>query len=95
MTAADFTRQDHYLVVVHTTDGLLRSLKENLETTTARQDMAGWYARKDNDQQYQIKAGAELERLGGDREGRSITIGEYMELNFAKGCLQASTQDSD
>eukprot|EP00971_Amphidinium_carterae_P025305 499629-Amphidinium_carterae.1 len=45
--------------------------------------MARWYARKDNDQQYQIKAGAELERLGGDREGRSITIGEYMELRVA------------
>eukprot|EP00971_Amphidinium_carterae_P213926 4245718-Amphidinium_carterae.1 len=72
MTAADFTQQDHYLVVVHTTEDLLRNLKANLESTTSRSDMAGWYSRKDNDLQYQIKAG--LSRLGGDQEGRTITI---------------------
>eukprot|EP00971_Amphidinium_carterae_P020528 404311-Amphidinium_carterae.1 len=83
ITAADFTQQDHYLVIVHTTEDLLRNLKANLETTTQRTDMAGWYARKDNDQQYQIKAGSELERLGGDREGRTIHIGEYIELKIA------------
>eukprot|EP00971_Amphidinium_carterae_P029316 576844-Amphidinium_carterae.1 len=74
MTAADFTQQDHYFVVIHTTEQLLRDLKEELERTYQRSDMAGWYARKDNDNQYQIKAGAELERLGGDRDGRSITV---------------------
>eukprot|EP00971_Amphidinium_carterae_P293485 5826809-Amphidinium_carterae.1 len=61
----------------------MRNLKNNLETTTQRSDMAGWYSRKDNDVQYQIKAGAELARLGGDQEGRTITIGEYMELKVA------------
>eukprot|EP00971_Amphidinium_carterae_P297056 5901382-Amphidinium_carterae.1 len=45
--------------------------------------MAGWYARKDSDHQFQIKAGAELERLGGDMEGRSITVSNYMELKVA------------
>eukprot|EP00971_Amphidinium_carterae_P191799 3805513-Amphidinium_carterae.1 len=43
--------------------------------------MAGWYSRKDNDEQHQIKAGAELERLGGD--ARSITVGNYLELKVA------------
>eukprot|EP00971_Amphidinium_carterae_P278535 5529086-Amphidinium_carterae.1 len=50
MTAANFTQQDHYLVVIHTTEDLLRNLKTNLEMTTQRPDMARWYARKDNDQ---------------------------------------------
>eukprot|EP00971_Amphidinium_carterae_P300311 5966863-Amphidinium_carterae.1 len=45
--------------------------------------MAGWYARKDNDNQFQIKAGVELQRLGGDMDGRSITVGNYMELKVA------------
>eukprot|EP00971_Amphidinium_carterae_P066778 1322318-Amphidinium_carterae.1 len=45
--------------------------------------MAGWYNRKDVDVQYQIKAGAELQRLGGDQEGRTIPIGQYMELKIA------------
>eukprot|EP00971_Amphidinium_carterae_P250354 4970161-Amphidinium_carterae.1 len=40
-TAADFTQQDHYLVVVHTTENLLKNLKTDLETKTSRQDMAG------------------------------------------------------
>eukprot|EP00971_Amphidinium_carterae_P157741 3126652-Amphidinium_carterae.1 len=35
------------------------------------------------DVQYQIKAGAELQRLGEDQEGRTINIGEYMELKVA------------
>eukprot|EP00971_Amphidinium_carterae_P091725 1815910-Amphidinium_carterae.1 len=83
MTAADFTQQDHYLVIVHTTEDLLKNLKAELERTTARQDMAGWYSRKDNNLQYQIKAGAELQRLGGDQDGRTITISEYMELKVA------------
>eukprot|EP00971_Amphidinium_carterae_P224437 4452436-Amphidinium_carterae.1 len=68
MTAADFTQQDHYFVVIHTTEQLLRDLKEDLERKAQRSDMAGWYARKDNDNQFQIKA--ELERLGGDNDGR-------------------------
>eukprot|EP00971_Amphidinium_carterae_P087773 1736643-Amphidinium_carterae.1 len=41
MTAADFTQQDHYLVVIHTTEAQLRSLKESLEMTAQRSDMAG------------------------------------------------------
>eukprot|EP00971_Amphidinium_carterae_P174762 3464023-Amphidinium_carterae.1 len=45
--------------------------------------MAGWYARKANDHQFQIKAGAELERLGGIMDGRSITMSSYMELKVA------------
>eukprot|EP00971_Amphidinium_carterae_P221691 4400771-Amphidinium_carterae.1 len=40
-TAADFTQQDHYLVIVHTTENLLKDLKTELETRTSRQDMAG------------------------------------------------------
>eukprot|EP00971_Amphidinium_carterae_P230355 4571637-Amphidinium_carterae.1 len=70
-TAAEFTQQDHYFVVTHTTEQLLRDLKDDLERKAQRSDMAGWYSRKDNDEQYQIKARAELERLGGDT--RSIT----------------------
>eukprot|EP00971_Amphidinium_carterae_P105549 2090189-Amphidinium_carterae.1 len=35
------------------------------------------------DVQYQIKAGAELQRLGGDRDGSTILIGQYMELKIA------------
>eukprot|EP00971_Amphidinium_carterae_P082124 1624455-Amphidinium_carterae.1 len=35
------------------------------------------------DVQYQIKAGAELQRLGGDREGSTIQISQYMELKIA------------
>eukprot|EP00971_Amphidinium_carterae_P243708 4840299-Amphidinium_carterae.1 len=80
MTAADFTQQDHYFVVIHTTEQQLREMKDMLERTAQRQDMAGWYARKDTDHKYQIKSGAELERVGGDREDRSITVGDYMEL---------------
>eukprot|EP00971_Amphidinium_carterae_P070443 1393441-Amphidinium_carterae.1 len=41
LTAADFMEQDHYLVVVHTTEQLLINLKTDLQTKTARQDMAG------------------------------------------------------
>eukprot|EP00971_Amphidinium_carterae_P072558 1435114-Amphidinium_carterae.1 len=48
-TAADFTSQDHYLVVVHTTENLLKNLKTDLEAKTSRQDMAGWYSRKEVD----------------------------------------------
>eukprot|EP00971_Amphidinium_carterae_P115389 2285429-Amphidinium_carterae.1 len=59
------------------------NLKTDLETKTARPDMAGWYNRKDMDVQYQIKAGAELQRLGGDRDGNTIPISQYMELKIA------------
>eukprot|EP00971_Amphidinium_carterae_P236915 4702268-Amphidinium_carterae.1 len=41
MTAADFTQQDHYFVVIHTTEQLLRDLKEDLERNAQRSDMAG------------------------------------------------------
>eukprot|EP00971_Amphidinium_carterae_P308948 6139011-Amphidinium_carterae.1 len=83
MTAAYFTQQDQYFVVIHTTEQLLKNLKDDLEYRAQRADMAGWYARKDNDHQFQIKAGAELERLGGDMDGRSITVSNYMELKVA------------
>eukprot|EP00971_Amphidinium_carterae_P135609 2686764-Amphidinium_carterae.1 len=35
------------------------------------------------DVQYQIKAGAQLQRLGGDRETSTIPISQYMELKLA------------
>eukprot|EP00971_Amphidinium_carterae_P130648 2588217-Amphidinium_carterae.1 len=41
MTAADFTQQDHYFVVIHTTEQLLKDLKDNLEHRAQRADMAG------------------------------------------------------
>eukprot|EP00971_Amphidinium_carterae_P081911 1620439-Amphidinium_carterae.1 len=40
MTRADFTEQDHYFVVIHTTERLLIELKQDLETRTSRTDMA-------------------------------------------------------
>eukprot|EP00971_Amphidinium_carterae_P013343 263053-Amphidinium_carterae.1 len=83
LTAADFTDQDHYLVIVHTTEKLLKNLKTDLEIKTARTDMAGWFNKKDMDVQYQIKAGAQLQRLGGDRDGNTIAISQYMELKLA------------
>eukprot|EP00971_Amphidinium_carterae_P315126 6263898-Amphidinium_carterae.1 len=52
-------------------------MKEDSEHRAQRIDVAGWYSRKDNDYQYQIKAG----RLGGDH--RTITVGQYMELKVA------------
>eukprot|EP00971_Amphidinium_carterae_P165751 3285523-Amphidinium_carterae.1 len=45
--------------------------------------MAGWFNRKDMDSQYQIKAGAELQRLQGDRETSTLLISNYMELKIA------------
>eukprot|EP00971_Amphidinium_carterae_P326583 6457460-Amphidinium_carterae.1 len=44
-------------------------------------DVTGWYSRKENDYQYQIKAGKWLERLGG--QYRTIQVGHYMELKVA------------
>eukprot|EP00971_Amphidinium_carterae_P282719 5612710-Amphidinium_carterae.1 len=44
-------------------------------------DVTGWYSRKENDYQYQIKAGEWSERLGGQH--RTITVGHYMELEVA------------
>eukprot|EP00971_Amphidinium_carterae_P039622 778543-Amphidinium_carterae.1 len=83
MTRADFIEQDHYFVVIHTTETLLIELKNDLEMRASRTDMAGWYARKDYDNQFQIKAGHELERLGGNSEGRDIAVGKYMEIKVA------------
>eukprot|EP00971_Amphidinium_carterae_P008047 159247-Amphidinium_carterae.1 len=83
MTRADFTEHDHYFVVIHTTETPLIELKNDLEIRASRQDMAGWYARQDYDNQFQIKAGHELERLGGNSEGRNIEIGKYMEIKVA------------
>eukprot|EP00971_Amphidinium_carterae_P211325 4193028-Amphidinium_carterae.1 len=65
MTRKEFTEQDHYFVAIHTTETSLIELKNELETRASRQDMAGWYTRKDYDNQFQIKAGHELERLLG------------------------------
>eukprot|EP00971_Amphidinium_carterae_P088680 1754693-Amphidinium_carterae.1 len=48
-TAADFNDQDHYLVIVHTTEKLLKDLKTDLELKTGRTDMAGWFNKKDMD----------------------------------------------
>eukprot|EP00971_Amphidinium_carterae_P030473 599445-Amphidinium_carterae.1 len=44
---------------------------------TQRQDVTGWYSRKDCDSQYQIKAGEALGRLS---EWKKINIGKYMEI---------------
>eukprot|EP00971_Amphidinium_carterae_P015341 302841-Amphidinium_carterae.1 len=83
MTRPDFTDQDHYFVAIHATERLLMELKQDLETRTSRTDLARWYARKDYDVQFQIKAGHELERLGGNAPGRNIEIGKYMEIKVA------------
>eukprot|EP00971_Amphidinium_carterae_P239888 4762238-Amphidinium_carterae.1 len=83
MTRSEFTEQDHYFVAIHTTERSLIELKNELETRATRPDMAGWYTRKDYDNQFQIMAGHELERLGGNSEGRSIAVGKYMEIKVA------------
>eukprot|EP00971_Amphidinium_carterae_P349455 6491025-Amphidinium_carterae.1 len=56
-------------------------MKSDIEQTTQRSDMTGWCSRKDQDQQYQIKAGEALERLGGS--SKTVTVGQYMELKVA------------
>eukprot|EP00971_Amphidinium_carterae_P215213 4271369-Amphidinium_carterae.2 len=48
-TAVQFTQQDYYFAVVHTTDKLLRQMTAELSYATQRSDMTGWYARKDID----------------------------------------------
>eukprot|EP00971_Amphidinium_carterae_P034432 677828-Amphidinium_carterae.1 len=76
-TAVQFTQQDYYFAVVHATDKLLRQLTAELSTATQRNDISGWYARKDIDHQYQIKG----EKLGRERNWRkTITVGKYFEL---------------
>eukprot|EP00971_Amphidinium_carterae_P350732 6491712-Amphidinium_carterae.3 len=47
--AVQFTQQDYYFAVVHTTDELLRQMTADLQLATQRNDMTGWYARKDID----------------------------------------------
>eukprot|EP00971_Amphidinium_carterae_P096120 1902062-Amphidinium_carterae.1 len=75
--AVQFTQQDYYFAVVHTTDDLLRQMTSDLQMTTQRNDMIGWYAGKDVDHQYQIKG----ERLGRESSwGKTITVGKYMDL---------------
>eukprot|EP00971_Amphidinium_carterae_P026682 526280-Amphidinium_carterae.1 len=80
-TAQQFTHQDYYFVVIHTTEGLLRDPTEDIAHKVQRQDLTGWYSRKDQDYQYQIKAGETLERLGGN--SKTVTVGHYMELKVA------------
>eukprot|EP00971_Amphidinium_carterae_P323341 6425942-Amphidinium_carterae.1 len=77
-TAPQFTQQNYYFVVVHTTEQLLREMTTDLQMSTQRTDMTGWYARKDIDTVYQSKAGEVLGRLSGWT--RSINVGKYMEL---------------
>eukprot|EP00971_Amphidinium_carterae_P119987 2376555-Amphidinium_carterae.1 len=80
-TSQQFTHQDFYFVVIHTTEGLLREMKSDIEQATQSSDMTGWYSRKDQDRQYQIKAGEALERLGGST--KTVEVGKYMELKVA------------
>eukprot|EP00971_Amphidinium_carterae_P002054 40683-Amphidinium_carterae.1 len=56
-TATQFTTQDYYFVVVHTTEGLLKELGDDIELETQRTDVAGWYSRKGYDYQCQIENG--------------------------------------
>eukprot|EP00971_Amphidinium_carterae_P266483 5286266-Amphidinium_carterae.2 len=49
-TAQQFTHQDYYFVVIHTTEGLLRDMKSDIEHTAQRSDMTRWYSRKEQDQ---------------------------------------------
>eukprot|EP00971_Amphidinium_carterae_P326784 6457791-Amphidinium_carterae.1 len=49
-TSQQFTHKDFYFVVIHTTEGLLREMKSDIEQATQRSDMTGWYSRKDQDQ---------------------------------------------
>eukprot|EP00971_Amphidinium_carterae_P207265 4112152-Amphidinium_carterae.1 len=53
----------------------------DIQMTTQISDMTGWYARKNIDNQYQIKAGEHLGRLSGWT--RTINVGKYMELKLA------------
>eukprot|EP00971_Amphidinium_carterae_P092255 1826800-Amphidinium_carterae.1 len=76
--ALQFTQQDYYFVVVHTTEGLLREMTTDIQMTTQRTDMTRWYARKDIDMQYQLKAGKQLGQLSGWT--KMINVGKYMEL---------------
>eukprot|EP00971_Amphidinium_carterae_P059218 1170962-Amphidinium_carterae.2 len=76
-----FTQQDYYFVVVHTTEGLLREMTADIAIATQRDDMTGWCARKEIDTQYQIKAGEVLGRLSGWK--KTINVGKYMELKVA------------
>eukprot|EP00971_Amphidinium_carterae_P262310 5203061-Amphidinium_carterae.1 len=46
------------------------------------------------DVQYQIKAGAELQRLQGDREGNTIPISKYMELKIAYQQLHKTVMEN-
>eukprot|EP00971_Amphidinium_carterae_P289830 5755105-Amphidinium_carterae.1 len=80
-TAREFTHQDFYFVVIHTTERLLGEFSEDIAHKVQRQDYTGWYSRKDQDHQYQIKAGKTLERLGGPTS--TVTVGHYMELKVA------------
>eukprot|EP00971_Amphidinium_carterae_P152686 3026512-Amphidinium_carterae.4 len=76
-----FTQQNFYFVVLHITEGLLREMTAEIAMATQRDDMSGWYARKEIDTQYQIKAGKVLGRLSGSK--KTINVGKYMELKVA------------
>eukprot|EP00971_Amphidinium_carterae_P115658 2290977-Amphidinium_carterae.3 len=83
--AVQFTQQDYYFVVVHTTDKLLEQMTSDMKTLTGR-DLCGWYARKDLDYQYQIKG----ERLGRESNGQDY----YSEQTHGdEDGLQATTQE--
>eukprot|EP00971_Amphidinium_carterae_P323852 6436275-Amphidinium_carterae.4 len=77
-SAVQFTQQDYYFVVVHTTEGLLREMTADIHMSAQRPDLAGWYARKDIHMQYQLKAGEVLGRLSGWT--RTLDVGNYMEF---------------
>eukprot|EP00971_Amphidinium_carterae_P295261 5863565-Amphidinium_carterae.1 len=75
-SSTQFTLQNYYFVVVHTTDKLLEQMTHDMKTLTNR-DLCGWYSRKDLDHQYQIKG----ERLGRESNwARTITVSKYFDL---------------
>eukprot|EP00971_Amphidinium_carterae_P190379 3778310-Amphidinium_carterae.3 len=76
--SSQFTTEDFYFVVIHTTEGLLRDMTEEIASSMQRNDVTGWYASKDIDNQYQIKCGEVLGRISGWQ--RTLNVGKYMEL---------------
>eukprot|EP00971_Amphidinium_carterae_P017313 341423-Amphidinium_carterae.3 len=76
--SSQFTGQDFHFVVIYTTEGLLRDMTEEIASSTQRNDMTRWYARKDIDNQYQIKCGKVFGRISGWQ--RTLNVGKYMEL---------------
>eukprot|EP00971_Amphidinium_carterae_P215799 4283572-Amphidinium_carterae.2 len=73
-TSVQFTGQDYYFTVVHTTDKLLGQMTSDLKMLTNRD--CNWYSRKDVYRQFQIKG----ERIGREGAWKIIIVGKYMEL---------------